>query len=368
MSKTETNIDYEVMIVGGGPAGISTWLHLHKYAPELASKSVLIEKEKYPRDKLCGGAVGGWSDLVLKQLDVSIDTPSIYVNTIECRFKDDLIQINEPNLFRIVQRQEFDYAFAKCALKRGLQLNEGEKLLNFVRKKNHLLIKTNIRNYKVRILVGADGAISKVRQKMNIDNNSLAPAIEIFEPVNPKYDREFEEKKAVFDFSAIEEGLQGYVWHFPCLKNDRAYMNHGIGDFRINKKRPKANMKNLFIRELRKRNIHREMDSWSGHPIRWLSNFESVAQPNVLLIGDAAGIDPATGGGIHLALSYGELAAKSIIDAHQTNDFSFSNYIKLLKSHLVGRYIQKLTNIANEMYNQKIDPLKSVEKIFSKKL
>ena len=37
-------LDCEVMIVGGGPAGISTWLHLQKYAPQLASHTVVIDK------------------------------------------------------------------------------------------------------------------------------------------------------------------------------------------------------------------------------------------------------------------------------------------------------------------------------------
>ena len=32
------------MIVGAGPAGISTWLHLQKEAPQLAGRSIVIEK------------------------------------------------------------------------------------------------------------------------------------------------------------------------------------------------------------------------------------------------------------------------------------------------------------------------------------
>ncbi len=80
--KSEINTDYDIMIVGGGPAGLSTWQHLHKYNPKIAEKSVLIEKEKYPRDKVCGGALGGWTEGVLHKLEIKIDVPSFFIDTI----------------------------------------------------------------------------------------------------------------------------------------------------------------------------------------------------------------------------------------------------------------------------------------------
>ena len=51
------NSDYDVMIVGSGPAGVSTWLYLNKYNPKLAERTVIIEKDIHPREKLCGGAL-----------------------------------------------------------------------------------------------------------------------------------------------------------------------------------------------------------------------------------------------------------------------------------------------------------------------
>ena len=68
-----------------------------------------------------------------------------------------------------------------------------------------------------------------------------------------------------------------------------------------------------------------------------------ISQPNVLLAGDAAGIEPAFGGGIHLSLSYGDVAARAIIDAFKNNDFSFHDYHQKVHSHLVGKHIHNCT-------------------------
>ena len=359
--------DYDIMIVGGGPAGISTWLHLNKYDPDLASRCILIEKEKYPRDKLCGGAVGGWSDNVFKNLDLNINVPSVWIDKVEIQYLDKFFYLNNPRYFRIVKRKEFDYNLVKQAIKRGLQIKENEQFLDFFRNNKHLIVKTSKQEYRIKTLVGADGACSNVRKKIgHYQSQNLAPAIEIFEPANSPFDTEFQEKKVVFDFSPIKLGLQGYVWHFPYLEDNKPYMNHGIGDFRVNKSNKIADMKLIFKNELKKRNINRVINSWSSQPIRWYSKDDILSQSNILLVGDAAGIDPATGGGIHLALSYGDLATQAIISAFKYNNFLYNDYIERFQNHLVGKYIKKLSFIANEMYNQRVNPLDAVKEIFLK--
>jgi menaquinone-9 beta-reductase len=358
--------DYEIMIVGGGPAGISTWLHLHKYAPELAEKTLLIEKEKYPRDKLCGGGVGGWSELVLRHLGVQLDIPSLFVSDLEFRYGEELYTLHQPNCFRMVRRIEFDEALAKNAINRGLELHENEMLLDITRKDNLLIVKTDKKVYKVKILVGADGALSTVRRKMKLLNKShLAPTLEVFAPVNPKYDSEFDAKKIVLDFTPMKEGLQGYIWHTPCIKDGQSFIGHGIVDLRVYSDKPRAEMKNILYKELRSRNIYIESKSLSSHPIRWFSDKDIISQPNILLVGDAAGIESATGGGIHFALSYGEIAANTIIDAFQINDFSLTEYKTRFQTHLAGRYIVKCNRIALEMYDNKLNPINAAREVFT---
>ena len=360
--------DYEVMIIGAGPAGISTWLHLHKYAPKLAENSLIIEKALFPRDKLCGGAVGSWSKDVLEHLEIELDIPSLFISDVEFKYRKEIYHLHQPYSFEIVQRMDFDYAMAKVAIKRGAVLHEGEKLIGLAREKNRIVVKTQKNLYRVNALVGADGALSSVRKKMiSSYKPHIARTIQIFAKVDPKYDTEYIEKKIVFDLTPISKGLQGFIFHFPCLRDGAPSMAHGIGDFRILPDRPRADMKKIYSLALQSRNIYTDPKYWSSHPICWSSGKEIISIPNILLAGDSAGIEPAFGGGIHIAFSYGEVAARTIIDAFQKNDFSFNNYEKNIRSHFMGRYIQDCTHAAMKMYSGRVNPLNVVRQLFPKR-
>jgi flavin-dependent dehydrogenase len=363
----ESALDCDVMITGGGPAGISTWLHLHKYAPQLADHSLVIEKAVFPRDKLCAGAVGGWSKDILEHLEVELDIPFLSVSDVEFKYGNEIYHLYQPNSYRIVQRIDFDHALIKIAVNRGLELHEDELLIDLVHEQNRIVAKTNKNIYRVRALIGADGALSSVRKKMiSTHKPHFAPAIQIFARVDPQYDIEFDEKKIVFDLTPISKGLQGFVYHFPCLRDGAPSMAHGIGDFRIFPHKPRADMKKIFSSELKYRNIHTEPKYWSSHPICCFSGEKIVSIPNILLVGDAAGIEPAFGGGIHIAFSYGEVAARAIIDAFQDNDFSFHDYKQRLQSHFMGAYIGKCTHLARQMYGGSRNPLDAAREFFTK--
>ena len=60
---------YDVIIVGGGPGGASMSMFLEKKG----YKVLLLEKAKYPRDKICGDAVSGKSVGMLKELGLDAE-------------------------------------------------------------------------------------------------------------------------------------------------------------------------------------------------------------------------------------------------------------------------------------------------------
>ena len=65
-----------MIIVGAGPAGISTALHLAQIAPEMVQRTLILEKAHHPRPKLCGGGLLPDAEVILNSLGLdSSDVP-----------------------------------------------------------------------------------------------------------------------------------------------------------------------------------------------------------------------------------------------------------------------------------------------------
>jgi flavin-dependent dehydrogenase len=47
----------DTLIVGSGPAGSSTALHLVQKDPAWAERILVVDKAVHPREKLCGGGI-----------------------------------------------------------------------------------------------------------------------------------------------------------------------------------------------------------------------------------------------------------------------------------------------------------------------
>ena len=67
----------DVLIIGSGPAGMSTALHLVQADQAWADRIVVIEKAVHPRDKLCGGGVTRAGEDILGRLGLSFDPPHV---------------------------------------------------------------------------------------------------------------------------------------------------------------------------------------------------------------------------------------------------------------------------------------------------
>jgi flavin-dependent dehydrogenase len=259
------------------------------------------------------------------------------------------------NLFRVVQRDEFDAALLREARARGIETRQGAAVRELVRDDAGVILRTDTGEYRARAVIGADGANSVVRQKLGLARpDRVSRLIEILTPVQDvSRAPEFFNHTAVFDFSPIARGVQGYYWDFPSYKGSAPFMNRGIFDSRVRPDRPRAELKSVFADALKQRGL--ELGDWQlqGHPERWFDPDEKHAVPRVLLAGDAAGTEPWLGEGISHALDFGMRAAEYVTHAFARNNFSFADYSTTIAQSALGRRLRFKRRIAHTVYGRR---------------
>ena len=207
---------YDVIVVGGGPAGSSA-----AYALCQAGRRVLIlEKETLPRYKTCGG---GLSTRMLKKYFPYSFEPVIETRcrTMSYALGRQVVQIPVPEgQLGLVMRDRFDdYLLSQS----GAEVRQGVE----VRKVRELADRVEVEAaggeiLEARYLIGADGANSKVARSLGLRRGKrLVAAIEVEVPLPPNGNNRIP-AGPLFIFGEI--GL-GYLWIFPKA----GHLSVGIG-------------------------------------------------------------------------------------------------------------------------------------------
>lgn len=346
---------YDVIIVGGGPAGSAAALCMCQRAPQLAARSLLIDRAIFPRKKLCGGGVTqhGWD--LLRALDVTLDVPMFPIHHMRLIYDDLEATFHWRNLFRIVQRDEFDAALLHVARTRGMEIREGVSVREVVREADGVMLVTNGGELRARVVIAADGANSVIRQKLGlVRSDRISRLMEILTPIeNAEHTPEFVNHTAVFDFTPIAKNVQGYYWDFPSYKNGASVMNRGLFDARVRHDRPRAELKAVLSEQLAERGL--EIGDWrlEGHPERWFDPKEKHSAPRIVLAGDAAGTEPWLGEGISHAIDFGTRAADYVVNAFAKNDFSFADYSETISKSRLGQRLRLKKFIAHYIYGNR---------------
>jgi flavin-dependent dehydrogenase len=321
---------YELAIVGGGPAGIATALFLMDASPSLTERIVVLEKETYPRDKFCGGALGARADDLLATIGVRVDVPSVKIAGISVRTQEGEICERLDYIGRVVRRIEYDHELARVARARGLRIDEGAKVDELEVGSSGVTLHTQRGTLRANAVVGADGVGSFVRRAIGLGAGKLrAQVIELdTEPVATDRARD------VLHFDVADRGFSGYAWDFPTIVDGEPQVCRGVYHIKLDDH--PVDITAILERRLSELGLSIGRYRVKRFSERGFERQLTYAVPRVALVGEAAGIDGLSGEGIAQAIEYGAFAGRYLAEKIAVSDFSFRDWASSLAKAKVG--------------------------------
>ena len=322
---------YDAIIVGAGPGGSSTALFLAK----AGKKVLLIDKARFPREKVCGDAFSGKSIGIARELGL-IDEfgqhPHAIVRGLTMVAPNGkAVTVPFPNATGMdfagytIQRVRTDNIFLSAALlDANIFVRQEFSVTALIRDETGAVcgvsgtdtLNGNFYSYKGRVVVGADGAASAISRLVGLPNQPLS---HVYTAIRG-YWNNVEGLTDNIELYFMDGVLPGYLWIFP-LGGKRANIGLGILSDDLIKRKKHPNTILLEALQSNKQIAPRMKDAKQDGKIgAWAIPNGSYIKKNTgdgwLLVGDAASlVDPFSGEGVGNALSSGKYASQAILSA-----------------------------------------------------
>ncbi len=335
---------YDVIIIGAGPAGATA-------ASILADNNfntLILEKEKLPRTKICGGGVSMRALQLLKDLNIEIPKlktfkpcDSMQVGIFDLNSVENLSNVKIDNTAAyLTDRAEFDYTVVKDAASKGTDLMENSKVKSIKKENSSFIVEGDDFSYKSKYLLCADGVngisakLLGFRDKWKRDEVGICIEANITDYKSP-------ESPITFYFGGVK---WGYAWLFD--KGDHASIGTGT------LLKDASNLNPLFESFIKNCEYIDPTDikteAWRIPATGGISG--NFTKENALFLGDAAGlVDPFSGEGISYAIQSGKIASELII-ANKIEDYSKIINKEITSDLKYARYLVNIVKLNPKMF------------------
>jgi geranylgeranyl reductase family protein len=339
----------DVVVIGAGPAGSTA----AKLLADRGYKVSLVDRAIFPRHKTCASWINRLAfyrfPYLMPRLDALVESPFCGIAFFdpslsrEGHFRD-----HRPSGY-LSLRSKFDDGVRRIAMEAGAEFHGGCSVVRIVHEDHKVKAVTAGGDvFEGRILVGADGASSRVAMEAGLrrgwsrDDYALCANADI--PCAPETVRRFYGEHFPLRVYIEYRGVRGYGWIFP----KRSHICVGIGAL-LSDNRQIRPLIAEFFRDVQQRghlpeNIRLGEVHFDIDPVGAVHRLPSLTRGRVLLIGDAAGfVSGSTGEGIYPGMVSAEVAS-AVIDRSLkdgTVERSLEQFNPAWRSEL-GSYVRRL--------------------------
>ena len=307
---------YDVAILGAGPAGTTCALALHAAGVRV----VLLDKDTFPRDKICGDAIPGRSFKVMRSIRPEWEEELFALRQ---RATIRSARVVAPNLKDFTldweqraynsPRLDFDnHLFGMVGRHTDTEIRQGFYARGIERTAEGItLTATDGTSVSAKLLIACDGANSVVARKLDpqpLDRRHHAAAVRAY--VRGVRGLREDTNEVI----TVEKFLPGYLWIFPV---GEGLANVGFGMLSERVKATGMNLRAALLEVIHEHPDFRDrfagaeiVGEVTGFGLPFGSQLRPLAGNRYLLAGDAGAlIDPMAGHGIDKAMLSGKMAA-----------------------------------------------------------
>lgn len=302
------NKNFDIVIIGGGLAGLCNAINLSKFE----KKVLLIEKNEYPKHKVCGEYISNEVLPYLEYLDINpFNFGAVKIEEFQLSTtKNKLITAKLPLGGFGISRYKLDFILSEKAKENGVVILQ-DSVLNVYFKEDFFNIETKEnKSFYSKICIGAFGKRSVLDVKLERDFiKKKSPYLGVKIHVKGNFQ---ENLVALHNFkggycgvSKVENNAINlcYITNFSSFKK---YKN--IEDFQEN-----VVFKNRFLKEM----FQNSEPIWKQPLSISQISFETKkpVENHMIMCGDSAGmIHPLCGNGMSMAIQAAQIASKLIIE------------------------------------------------------